>query len=127
GRNVQSLLGCMANGAASDAVAPAFEGGSRDEQLGLETRHLAKQLLRRFFQMFGEVVVAAKAGSDDFALLPQRLLEGTTRSDVPFFEAGAYVGFFFSADLCEKLVQVMNDANFFAHVDLLSISPNQPV
>ena len=120
-------MGRLANGAASDAVAPAFESRSRDEQLGFETRHLAKQLLRSFFRMFGEVVVAAKAGSDDFALLPQRLLERTAGSHGPFFESGTDVGFFFSADLCEKLVQVMNDANFFGHEDLLSISPNQPV
>ena len=109
----------MANGAASNAVAPAFEGRSRDEQLGFETRHLAKQLLRSFFQMFGEVVVTAKAGSDDFALLPQRLLERTTRSDGPVFESGTDVGYFFSAELREKLVQVMNDANFVGHEDLL--------
>jgi hypothetical protein len=83
--------------------------------MGLATGHLVKQLLRSFFRMFGKVVVAAKERRYDFAMLRQRLLQRATGSGRTLFESGADVGFFFPADLREKLVQVMNDANFFGH------------
>jgi len=95
--------------------------------MGLATRHLAKQLLRSFYRMFGKVVVAAKERRYEFAMLHQRLLQRATGPDKSFFESGADVGFFFPADLCEKLVQVVNDANFFGHEDLLSTPLNQPL
>jgi hypothetical protein len=92
--------------------------------MGFAARRLAKQFLRSFFRMFGKVVVAAKERRYDFAMLRQCLLQGATGPDRSFFESGADVGFFFSADLCEKLVEVVNDANFFGHEDLLSTELN---
>src|SRR4030095_9965677 len=93
----------------------------------LATRHLAEQLFRSFRRMFGKVVVAAKERRYYFAMLCQCLLQRAAGPGGSLFESGTDVGLLFSADLCEKLVQVVNNANFFAHEDLLSRRLDQPV
>ena len=90
--NSESFLSRLANRPAGDAIAPAFESGSGDQQMGLATLHLAEQLLRSFRRMFGKVVVAAKERRYDFAMPRQCLLQRTTGPDGSLFESGTDVG-----------------------------------
>src|SRR5262249_39804066 len=125
--NSQSLLSRLANCATGDAIASAFESGSRDQEMGFATGHLTQQLFRGFFRMFGKVIADTKARPHVPTSPGKCLLRRGPGSDRPFFKSGAIVGFFSPADLCEELVQVMNAANFFGHEDLLRGSCNQPV
>ena len=119
GLNTQAFLGRLTNGAARDAIAPAFEGRARDQQLGIYTRHLPKQLFGGLLRVFRKVIVAAKESGDDFTIFCQCLLERAAGADGPGLKSGTDPAFFFAADLGEKLVQIMDDTNFFRHEDLL--------
>jgi hypothetical protein len=66
--------------------------------------------------MLGKKIIAAVDGGDDFAVVPQRLLQGAARADGTVFERRSYVGFFLAADLGEELIQIMDDAEFPIHV-----------
>jgi hypothetical protein len=103
----------IADCAAGAPITAALERRTGDEEIRSVFGHSPDQLIDRFFLSLREIVVAAKRRRDDFAVLAEGLLKRSPGTDDSVSDLRTNIRFIFAADLGEKLIQVVNDANLF--------------
>jgi hypothetical protein len=75
-----------------------------------------KQVFDRLLLLLGKEVVTAKDRRDDLTFMSKHLLERPSRTDRPRFDTGTDIALFFAADLGEKLIEIVDDADLLIHV-----------
>src|SRR5262249_27168819 len=93
----------------------ALESRAGDEKLRLVFDHSPDQFIDGRFLMLREIVVAAKSRRDHFAAFAQGLLKRAARTDETVSDLRPDLSFRSAADLSKKLVEIMDDADFFTH------------
>jgi hypothetical protein len=76
---------------------------------------LLNQFIDDLRLVFGEKIVAAVSRRDDFTSVAERFLKRAAWTDRPDIDAWPNVASLLTADLREKLIQVMDDADFLIH------------
>ena len=115
-RDVQVVLNCFCDGAASYAVTASVECRTSNEQIWILRFNHLQNLSLCFFKVLVEVGVAADYGSNNFCLIAPSLVERKTWAYRTFAQLSWNVSFFLATDLSEELVNVLYYSDF-AHRD----------
>ena len=96
-----------------DPVTARVKGGTCDEEVRLNVANEFDHLFGGFFDVFGEIVVAADDGGDHASPVPQIVLDGSPRPQGTLVNLRPRLRLVFAAQPAEKLIEIMDYSQHF--------------